>query len=176
MSSNLANSLVSLEEGEINVKMGSDLVLMGEFKYQNGILKAESIDYFGKSLYEIIQKNNIDLKWGYIGLTICGSILGYFAIKKFVIEKSRTNKALKEKTKKEFIEKMEKISEDIDSEFKCIICCCYPRNVVFKPCKHLIICSICYESIEDNSIEKMNCIICKQKIANYLEIEFIEKE
>ena len=45
---------------------------------------------------------------------------------------------------------------------KCIICCDQPRNVLFRPCNHILICDEC--SGKTNYEE---CFVCRSEIVEY---------
>jgi predicted transcriptional regulator len=53
-------------------------------------------------------------------------------------------------------------SENKPSELLCIICFENERNVLFKPCNHLLICDKC-----SGSTDFQECIVCKQTIDEY---------
>lgn len=63
------------------------------------------------------------------------------------------------------MEKLFKISETLEDEYKCIICYSVAKNVIFKPCLHLAICTICYEKLE-----RKKCPVCKTKIEDKIVI------
>jgi E3 ubiquitin-protein ligase MUL1 len=42
------------------------------------------------------------------------------------------------------------------TDFKCVLCKEHPRNVIFKPCLHLAVCSLC-----DCKLDERTCLICQ---------------
>lgn len=45
------------------------------------------------------------------------------------------------------------------SDFKCFLCGDNPRNVIFKPCLHLEVCSVCFDKLPDKK-----CPLCKHEV------------
>ena len=58
----------------------------------------------------------------------------------------------------------DKIKENLKDECACIICASNPRDIIFLPCGHLSVCTLCYKHL------KGNCIICKIKIKDTIKI------
>lgn len=54
------------------------------------------------------------------------------------------------------LQKLFRISETLDDEYKCIICYQVAKNIIFKPCLHLAVCTICFDKLE-----KKDCPVCK---------------
>jgi regulator of replication initiation timing len=56
------------------------------------------------------------------------------------------------------------LDPDIDKkqDILCVICESHTRNVLFRPCNHLVICDHC-----SGSSDFRDCIICKQEIHSY---------
>jgi E3 ubiquitin-protein ligase MUL1 len=45
------------------------------------------------------------------------------------------------------------------SDFKCVLCREHPRNVIFKPCLHLAVCSLC-----ESKLDERTCLICQREV------------
>jgi len=57
--------------------------------------------------------------------------------------------------------------EDIDDEYKCVVCCDRPRDVIMKPCLHFSLCAECYKLIQNDK-----CPICKEHIDSIAPVIF----
>jgi hypothetical protein len=53
-------------------------------------------------------------------------------------------------------------SNNINNDVLCILCNDNQRNVLFRPCNHLVICDVC-----SGQTDFKECIICKQEIHSY---------
>jgi hypothetical protein len=161
------------EENEYRIKVGTPIMLIGEFTFQRGRMKANKIDFFGKNLYSLIENvENSIWNWRYI-LYIMGGILGIFAIKKLVMIRYESVKKelLKEQEKME--EALAKQSETVEENYKCIICYTYLRNIIFEPCKHLVCCLFCVKSMKEaNARVASKCVMCKTPISKFVQIAY----
>jgi len=57
--------------------------------------------------------------------------------------------------------------ENIDDEYKCVVCCDRPRDLILKPCLHFSLCADCYTLILNDK-----CPICKENIATIVPVIF----
>ena len=71
-------------------------------------------------------------------------------------KQSRQNKKL---------DKLLRVSELMVDEFKCVICCEVAKNVIFKPCLHMAICSLCNDRLKERK-----CPICKREVIDIVTI------
>ena len=77
-----------------------------------------------------------------IGISVLFLTIGFYLIKdkiyhKYIeIQQKKENKYL------------DKISTKFSEDQKCIICFCNARNLIFIPCKHIALCSICFLSMK----------------------------
>jgi hypothetical protein len=55
------------------------------------------------------------------------------------------------------------IEQTIIEDEQCILCCDYKKNIILNPCKHHIICSNCFNKMNNNY-----CPICKLEIENII--------
>ena len=51
------------------------------------------------------------------------------------------------------------------SDFKCILCREHPRNVIFKPCLHLAVCSLC-----ESKLDEQRCLVCRREVESSIAI------
>ena len=173
MSSSLESGALAMRESQIDVKMACPLVFVGEFTFKNGLLRADRVDCFGKSLRTIFLSLDERIKAHKSRVVAISSALGVFFVSKLIwamIKRKRERKIVQKEILKE---QMEFISNEIESDFKCVICFQYPRNLIFRPCNHFVTCSICFDSMSDTAKEKKNCLMCKQSIDKIIRLDFI---
>ena len=53
-------------------------------------------------------------------------------------------------------------------DMSCLVCNENRRNILVLPCKHFILCNICYDSLQ-----KKECIMCRQEITSCIEDIYI---
>jgi hypothetical protein len=51
------------------------------------------------------------------------------------------------------------------SDFRCVLCSEQPRNVIFKPCLHLAVCSLC-----DSKLDERTCLVCRGPVESSVTI------
>ncbi len=51
------------------------------------------------------------------------------------------------------------------SDFRCVLCSEQPRNVIFKPCLHLTVCSLC-----DSKLDERKCLVCRGPVESSVTI------
>ena len=161
------------EENEYKIKVGTPIVLFGRFRYKNGKMIAEKVSFFGNSLYQSIERIKQARYMRQIIALCFAGVLTYFAAKEFLSYKKKfqSKKILKEQKKME--KTLAAWSETIDENYRCVICYNYIRNIIFKPCMHLICCKLCIDSMKENSHNLAGkCPICKEFVTEYVEIRY----
>ena len=155
---------------ETGIKVGQFIVAFGEVVYnkQSGEMRMENplclLKNKGQMVVQLKEKRDQlhrSLSMVFTLMTLSGGLClrrGYRLLK-YVYRQMRKKKQMRK------MEKLVKVSREIDDEYKCIICCDLAKNVIFKPCMHMACCAICYEKLADNK-----CIICKQEIEDVVKI------
>ena len=70
------------------------------------------------------------------------------------------------------LRKMKSMTEDEINDTSCIICFNSIRNIVAMPCKHICMCSPCYNELRTIQ-QSSKCPICKTKVESIIEWNFI---
>ena len=161
------------EENEYRIKLDTPLMLLGEFTFTGGKMKANRLHFFGKNIYNLIENvNNSIWKWRLFGL-ICFSGLAVYSLQKLIMIRYRykANELKREQQKME--EMLIQQSETINENYKCVICYQYIRNIIFEPCKHLVCCLFCMKSMQEVGVATANkCPMCKVPISRYTRIAY----
>ena len=54
---------------------------------------------------------------------------------------------------------------EVDDEYRCVVCCDRPRDVILKPCLHFALCRECYKVIQSDK-----CLVCKEPITQIVPV------
>jgi len=158
---------IGMSETEFGIKIGSALTVYGQFIYnmKDKSLRIDSPLYFLKDrgmLLNIIKEKIGNLQGGIIFL------LAAFAISTaYLVTKGRIY--LQERREKQLYKynKGRLGGETLNEDYKCVICCDRPRDIILKPCMHFSICKHCYQSLNQNV-----CPICKKEIKDTMNVYF----
>lgn len=155
---------------EKGIRYGDYIVAFGEliFDRKEGTMSLQNPSILMKNKDQMIKKlrtqaikntRNINLMF------FLSSILGFMVMRR--IKKLISKVVVKLRVMQE-IKKMEKlinVSKLMVDDFKCVICCEIAKNVIFKPCLHMAVCSLCNQKLR----EKV-CPICKRGIDDVVTI------
>lgn len=155
---------------ERGILVGQFLVAFGEIIYdkKSDELRMDNPICYLKDKSQII--NSLKLKSVKISrnLTLMFSLMTVLSflmvrrIRKAIVGVQKRVKRMKELKK---MDKLFKISRLLTDDFKCIICIENAKNVIFKPCLHMCLCSICCDKLRDNK-----CPMCKREIEDKVTI------
>ena len=165
-----------VKENKIAINLDTPLYFDVEFKCENGEISANKVKILGQNVYRMVKQIDRSILLRFAGISAFSCVLGFFFFRKFILRgiKRRIEKRREQKQKLE--ERLEHLGERVSNDYKCIICCTNPRNVIQFPCKHMICCSLCFNSMDEVRQEKTKCMMCKQEIKKQLVLDFIEKE
>lgn len=161
---------VGYKKIERGIKLNQFIVAFGEIFYNKKTQELKMTDPICllKNKAQMIKK--IKLLSSRINRQL-GFMLGIMSIMSFLVVrrvwKNVKKLMVKIRSNKELVkmENLFRMSEAIEDEYKCIICCELPKHVIFKPCLHMACCAMCYEKLEGNK-----CFICKQEIEDVVKI------
>lgn len=54
-----------------------------------------------------------------------------------------------------------RLKKGVLKQSNCLVCFENEKNVLFLPCRHLIVCSVCVEKLK-------NCVLCRNQIATHI--------
>lgn len=160
---------------------------VGSRKIERGVLLGQFLVVYGKVFYDRMNKEMridnpkfyLDSKYQLIkkvkSLSIKASrnmgLMAFLMALTGALFVRRVNKGLKEYFKKmrrlkemRELDKLYKVSELMTDDFKCLVCQKLARNVIFKPCLHMAICSVCFDK-EMSGLQK-HCRVCRKKIVD----------
>lgn len=149
---------------ERGIKLSQFIVAFGEVFYdrKTNTLKMENPLCLLKNKNQMLKKLRLKkvklsrrLSFAFCLMTLMGLLVVRRAVKG-VKGLVRRMKKMKESKK---MEKLLRLSEEINDDYKCIICYDLAKHIIFKPCLHMACCRNCYEKLENNK-----CIICKREI------------
>lgn len=151
----------SIESG---IRVGDYIVAFGEmiFDRKEGTITLQNPSVLMKNKDQMVKKlrarairntRNTNL------LFCLTATLGFMTFRR--LKKMLSKLLLKIKMIKEIkrMEKLINVSKIMVDDFKCIICCEIAKNVIFKPCLHMAVCSLC-----NQKLNRRVCVICKRKI------------
>jgi len=156
-------------EKEFGIRVNSALTIYGEIIYN---IKEKSLR-IDSPLYYVTEKSNIlnDLKRE-IGRTTAKIFLLAIPLicsSWYLISKARAfYRRMKAKRIEEGKDKLKNVTAIIlKDDYRCINCLNRPRNVIYKPCLHFVLCSVC------NTDHKTRlCPVCNVNIEDNIEIFF----
>jgi hypothetical protein len=160
----LSGFKVGTKRVERGIMIGQYMVAFGEviFDKFNKELRMTNPRYFLKDkdqlIYKLKDKNSTIKKNLTLLLTLI-AVLGFLLTKRSIkIFRLFWNKyqRLREAQSPDKFARLRKI---FMSSFKCSSCGENVRNAIFKPCLHLVLCTICYEKMTEK-----NCPSCNQEI------------
>ena len=162
------------EENEYRIRVNTPMMLIGDFTFKNGNMKADKVHFFGKNLFGLIDNLEESLfRWRFF-LVLSGLVLGAFALQKILVSRVERVKAQLKKEQIKMEQMLEKQSETVDDNYKCVICYTYIRNVIFHPCKHIVCCLFCVKSMRESNARISNkCPMCKVVINKTVKIGYM---
>jgi hypothetical protein len=155
---------------EKGIKLGQFIVAFGEVFYnrKDGSIQMNDPVCLLKNKSQMIKRlnrkkkilnRNLGLMFAFMSLT------GFLFVRRLI----KLSKSLYERMKKvrelKKMDKLLRISERIRDDYKCVVCYDVAKHVIFKPCLHMAICSLCYEKLSQKK-----CVICKQEIEDIVRI------
>lgn len=162
----LSGFKVGTKRVERGIMIGQYMVAFGEiiFDKYNKELRMTNPRYFLKDkdqlIYKLKDKNSTINKNLTLLLAVI-AVLGFLVTKRSVkIVKLLLNKYKRlRETQTQIPDKFAGLRRIFTSSFKCASCEENVRNVIFKPCLHLVLCSICFDKLPEK-----NCPTCKQAV------------
>lgn len=157
---------------EKGILLGQQVVAFGRILYDrtNNTLRMDNPEYLLKSKSDLISlmktKSNSFYK-NLIGLSLMFLLFMFLVHRRVrrLIELYRERKS--QQDQKMRTDKLYKISSFATDDFKCIKCKLLARNVIYKPCMHMLICSACFQ--DDKKINK-TCPYCIEEVLETVEI------
>lgn len=115
--------------------------------------------FFLKRIQHLIKRRKIIL-YGVVipAMIISTAILIYQMFK-------MSKKFLHEQKLKAIQHGYDKIKKNLTDELACILCATNPRDIIFQPCGHLSVCTLCFKNLKNE-----HCIFCKRKITDTIKI------
>lgn len=158
--------LMGIKTSEHGIETGQSILTFGEVKFDKltKTLVMNFPSYFLNDKNQLVDFQQIkNLKWKRISSAsmLFGLIFGLLLIRRLskfgyrLFEKIRD--AIEAFKLKKF--KLRGFAESIDDDYKCIICIESVKSVIFRPCLHMALCKVCFESLI-----KKECPICKSII------------
>lgn len=160
----LSGFKVGTKRVERGVMIGQYMVAFGEviFDKFNKELRMTNPRYFLKDKDQLIYKlkdKNSTIKKNLTLLLALITVLGFLLTKRSIkIFRLLWNK-YKRLRESQSPDKFTRLRNIFMSSFKCSSCNENVRNVIFRPCLHLVMCTICYEKMLDK-----NCPTCNQEV------------
>ena len=167
---NLKGLKIGSKGTEYGTEVGDDILAFGKilFDKKKKILLMHKPEFFLKNKIQLVNLLKFRIKkWkniNYLSLfmMLLSSIL---VIRRFLIIYRKLKKKISFMITKFRMEKLRKFSDLLTDSFKCIICIDNAKNVIFIPCYHMVICQVCYDSLEKNQ-----CPICRKEISDSVNI------
>lgn len=153
---------------ERGVLLGQFLVVYGKVFYDrmNKELRIDNPKFYLDNKYQLIKRIrslSIKASRNMALMAFLMALSGFMFLKrvnrnirKYIMEK----KKLKEMRK---LDKLYRVSELMTDNFKCMMCEKLARNVIFKPCLHMAVCSLCFEKEME---ESKRCLTCGRGVTD----------
>lgn len=153
---------------ERGVLLGQFMVIYGKVFYDriNQQMRIDNPKFYLDNKYQLIKKVkslSIKASRNMALMAFLMALFGGFFIKrvnKKVRDYIKNMRRLKEMRR---MDKLYKVSELMTEDFKCLICERMARNVIFKPCLHMAVCSFCYEK---EMGEEKKCLKCRKSVTD----------
>lgn len=155
---------------ERGIKLSQFIVAFGEvyFDRKTNSLKMENPICLLNNKNQMLKKLRIKkLKLSRrLSFTFClMTLMGFLVVKRAVKGVKGLVTRMKKMKQSKKMKKLLELSEEINDDYKCIICYDLAKHIIFKPCLHMACCRNCYEKLENNK-----CIICKREIEDVVTI------
>ena len=101
-------------------------------------------------------------------MTICGFLVVRRIKMQVVSFLARRKKALE----RQLQDSLSKISTILTTDFKCVNCKQTPRNVIQKPCMHMVYCADCYQDLKVKATQNigLKCPSCNSRIQDEVKL------
>ena len=167
---NLKGMQIGSKATEYGTEVGDNILTFGKilFDKKKKILLMHKPEYFLKNKIQLVNLLKYKIKkWKNINSISIFMILfsTILVIRRFLILYKTLKKKISFMIKKFRMKKLRNFSDLLTDSFKCIICIDNAKNVIFTPCYHMVICQLCYDSLEKNQ-----CPICRKEIRDSVNI------
>ncbi|CAG9326302.1 MUL1 [Blepharisma stoltei] len=133
------------------ISCNSAITAIGKFSKTNGKITVIP-DHIGFSKNEILRHLRKNLGWLWATAVILGCVFVVPAIRRLRKRRNLENQ-------------YRNIRENIPEGFHCVICLENPRDTLIEPCKHLCVCRVCCDSLNQ-------CPVCRAGIQNTIRIYY----
>lgn len=97
----------------------------------------------------------------------------YFSYKLYRQVRRATNPYNSRKVLETMEKKLQELALLDIEDIKCIICFNAVRNLIILPCRHVCLCSMCYDELERKNTTRGKCPICKTDIIRTVHINYV---
>ena len=164
----LPGMTIGWTETELGIAVGSALTVYGEVLYNNkdNTLLIDSPLFFLRDKSILLKKVRDDIincqKWAYF-LMIPATLSSVYLLKK-AVNYYKYLKRVKEEENLSIANRSQ--IQNLEDDYKCIVCVDQPRNVILKPCMHFSLCMKCYNSLPNNV-----CPVCKKAVNAFVNVD-----
>jgi Zinc finger, C3HC4 type (RING finger) len=155
---------------ERGILVGQFIVVFGEVVYDkfSKQLRMDNPVYFMKTKEQLLQylrEKNTQLGRNMTLVMTLLVLLGVLLVRRVI----KTGKAVVEwylkYRQRRKLDPFHRVRHLQLSDFRCVLCREHPRNVIFKPCLHLAVCSLC-----ESKLDEQTCVVCRRDVDSSLAI------
>lgn len=162
----LSGFRVGSRKMERGVLLGQFLVVYGKVFYDriNKEMRIDNPRFYLDNKYQLIKKmKSLSIKSSR-NMALMASLMAFTGAM-FIRRVNKVGREYYAKMKRmrevRRLDKLYRVSELMTDNFKCTLCMKLARNVIFKPCLHMAVCSVCCEKSMD---EHRRCPVCRKEV------------
>ena len=180
MSRRVTGFRVGHKKIERGVLLGQMIVAFGNVFYDkmNKEMRMEDPQFFLKDKYQLIaevKNKGMRLSRNIAIMASIMTICGFLVARRIKIQVVNFLAQRKKSFERQLKDKLFQIRSILTTDFKCVNCKDTPRNVILKPCMHMVYCKDCYQDLQVKASEttKLKCPSCKCKIQDEVKLYLV---